>query len=87
MDPELKEIMIKSIETPTFLQRIKQNIQIARLSQLEIDKMKKTIITEVKPIYAKHWLERNNVNIIDKLTVELFDERINTLHKKDIFKP
>jgi len=62
------------------LYRFKQKIRALLISDTELNYMRRTIIKELKPIFAKLAMARGN-DYLDQLAIQYFEERINTLPK------
>jgi hypothetical protein len=72
----------KRFKTPSFWEKIREKIKIMSLSEQEVDAMKRVLINEAKPLFvASH----NSNEIMDKLIVRYFDERIETLPKGALY--
>jgi len=85
MNPEVKQYLEKSLKRPRFIDVIKHRFKLFKLTDSEINLMKGILIKDASPLFNDFWLNREKVNIINKLTVKCFKERIMTLPKKDIF--
>ncbi len=68
----------QKIYSPSFLDKLKEKINILKLSGQEVKAMKKLLIVEAKPIFLE--------STKDIFLENLFDERIETLSKGSIYQ-
>lgn len=86
MNSELNKILGKSLRKPTFIDKIKYKIKLIKLTNFEVDSMRKIIIKEAKPLFEDFYLNRKNKTIIEELTVKFLDKRIMSLPKENILE-
>ena len=82
MDKKQSDYLQKRFKDFSFWNRIKQKIKIVPLSKQEVNVMKTVLINEAKPLYVPFY---ESDDIVDKLIVQLFDERIETLPKGEVY--
>ena len=82
MNKKQSDYLQKRFKDLSFWNRIKQKIKIVSLSKQEVNAMKTVLINEAKPVYIPFHESDDNEN---KLIVQLFDERIETLPKGEVY--
>lgn len=86
MDPEVLELMKRSLKKKTFFDKIKHRLLLWKTTDSQVDEMRKQLIREVKPIFSSYCELEKEDSAFNKLRIDYFEERIRSLPKEDILE-
>ena len=86
---ELMQDLKQSMKKPSLWERFKLWCALKFMPSEEVTRMREVLIKEAKPIFVAYWPKHKGGTVdarMDRFTIAVFDERINTLPKSIIYE-